>query len=906
MKQQQNSPKPPTGGVRASPTEAQPRRPPPTNTGSRARRRSQSGGVASPPTAPAAAKVPTTTTPAAQHNRSAVFWGATEDAPLYSGPLGEAVGLVNKGAVLLEASRYRDAFGGWWISTRCVDGSLGWIEFGEGSDVADGTGTASATSPWQRVYHTRATISPSNAAAGSSIGATTSCAADANIPDSRVDVAAAFPQLDVLAIAQLEAKHFLFHDTTFFEYYWHSVFEEHGHRDWNAQYQRAMEAYRVMPQLSMSSSSNSRTPAAAKEELMQLLGEFRESVSDAVMRVCSEAVVPFTQRRLRSFPQHANEVFFVNGILIKRCVDSADGDLGGDELAAKLGNAMYRNNEILAVEAPSHFLYTPLQARCTFGGHSFLCSTIPPYEHKDLLYANACPPSANATADSSAATTANGDSGTANAAPPPSPPFVRSLLRSLSNALHFQGDEVPWEWRVFAGRDRRLYLANTGRLLPPVLPLAKGNGNSVHGPITTLAEESRSDIQGRAERKTDVRLYPTITRSRVRPEVFFTWPTGWRANECCYGEDKEERPRPTEAELKQAALESTSSVVGQWIRTDGITQVAGIVGMHRPLAAVPMPTTVCNTCQSAIDANEVRFVMCSSPSHCCRVCVQCYARLLMDNGEGAAGKVQSADERLSRTCAEAVRCGSGCRKAGCAIMEPSISTILHAHGLNLRYLPYVLHRLPVSTRPAVEHFIHVELIARAAKYVLQQDLCRATTALEARSVCETVLSALLQPTGPVSEHFWRTRLGPVLQSHFNGICEPFQVSVHALRAVAERAQSLTGVWLSDASLASLDVLSASPQPPLLIAGEGGNDGDAPRPFVEIESITPRTWVFPVASFRPVPATAAGHQGKDGFEAPPMWRHLESMLLFWIAFTPENADDLQQPFYLGDTMLRGDD
>ncbi|KPA84703.1 hypothetical protein ABB37_01207 [Leptomonas pyrrhocoris] len=729
----------------------------------------------------------------------------------------------------------------------------------------------------------------------------------------------AFPQVNAAAIAELEAKHFLFQDTILFQYYWDSVPAKSEHRDWNEEYQRALEEYRMMPQLSSSSNDAEGTPTTAKDTLTQVLEEFRQEVVESVMRVCAEAVLPLAQRRLCAMPQHANEVFFINGLVIKRCVDTADGDLGGDGLAAKLGNAMYRNNEIIALEAPSHFLYTPLQARCTFGGHSFLCSTIPPYGRRNLLYASPCLSAATGkTSGPCSESTASSGNDVPFAAPSSPPPLVLDLLRRLGNALHLHGGEVPWEWRVYAGRDRRLYLSHTARLLPPVLPLVQERRRGVHGSAPSSASETGPTSAAQTESEEDVRLFPHIVRSRVRPEVFLNWPTEWRANECCFVADEaqQHQPRPTtETELRQAAVESTSSAVGQWIKADGITRVAGIIGFHLPLSAVPMPIAVCNGCQSTIDANEIRLVVCTNPSRCCRVCIQCYTRGVMGNGDAEAGEEPSSDERLSRIWADAVRCGAGCRRAGCVLMEPSITAITHAHGLNLRYLPYVLHRLPLSARPAVEHFIHVELVARAAKYVLQQDLCRATTATEARSVCEAVLSALLQPTGAVSEHFWRTRLGPVLQAHFEGICEPFQVSVHALCAVAERAQSLTGVWLSDASLASLDALSASAKPTPLLrrdirenantsesgAAAAANNDDA-RPFVEIVSITPRTWVFPVAPLHPTAAAAPDLSDKESSQASPLWRRLESIILFWIGYTPEDAEDRLQPFYLDDSMF----
>ena len=946
-KGQRNSVKPLTGDAHASPSEAQ-HHPPlnseRTDAGSRPKRparRQVTARKTSPMaagSAPAVAAPPSLSSSATQRSKSPVFWGAKKDAPLYSGPLGESVGVVPQGSVLLETSRYRDAFGGWWLSTRCDDGSLGWVAYDANgvlaeTDFADGTAAPLSALPWQRVYDTRARPVSAPAEDG------------AYLPDNATDWTCTFPQVDVATIAELEATHFLFQEASLFDYYWTAVHKAGEHRDWNGEYQRAVEEYRMKPQLSLSGDKkqdedNNRTLNAARERLTRVIEEFRQEVVQAVTRVCEEAVVPLAQRHVPSLPQHPNEVFYANGILLKRCVDSAGGDLGGDELAGKLGNAIYRNSELIALEAPSHLLYVPLLARCCFGGHAFLCCSIPPYGVDNLIFANPCTssvkgkdthaPVVTATKATDAVATRL-DSDAHTAAPPP-PTLVQDLLRSLGCALRLCDGEVPWEWRVYAGRDRRLYLSHTSRLLPPVLPLARESGRDSQRPSPpSSAGERSSDEHQNTFKEVKAQLYSRLVRSRVRPEVFCSWPTGWRVNECCCdcgcttADKTATQRRCSEAELKAAVRASSSAAVGQWIKSDGITQVAGILGFHLPLNALPMPVVACNACGNTIDANELRFVVCTNPMQCCRACVQCYTRVLMDGGGGG--------EPLAATCAAAVRCGAGCRKAGSFIMEPSVSVVLHAHGVNVRYLPYVLHRLPLPTRPAVEHAVQVELVARATKYILQRDLCRSTTAGEARSVCETVLSALLQPTGAASERFWRMRLGPALQAHFDGICEPFQVSVHALRAVAERVQTLVGVWLSDASLESLDALSVlSRRSPAAAAAasssvgaqerKGGTEkpeeqsnrnmegditkvgSEGTRPFVEIECITPRSWAFPVPPPpHHDPAPNDGEATGRDTQVAPLRGRLEAVLLFWIGNTPENADDQQQPFYLEESMFQ---
>lgn len=849
----------------------------------------------------------------AQRSRSPVFWGAAEDAPLFCGPLGEAVGVVARGTVLLEASRHRDAFGGWWISTRCADGSLGWIEYSADETERDGSSASQPaaggpSSVWCRVYDTRATPAPAavtTAAAGSESadGASRARISDPSIPVLSSSGGSGFPDIDVAAIAAVEAAHLLFQDAALFQYYWECVSPTSDHRDWNGEYQRAVEECLLLP--SLTEQKEAEAPSkSANECFSTLLQDFRGAAIDAVLRACAEAVVPVAQRRLPSLPTHPDAVFFVDGLLLKRCVDDADGDLGGDAGAAKLSSAIFHNCEVVARVCPLHFLSTPLMARCTFGGHTFLCSSIPPYGTANLIHA--CPlPSMKK--NGSVETTKEGEGEKkgqverdscmaaakterdAHSNSPSAPPLIQDLLRGLADSLGLRHGAVPWEWRVYAGRDRRLYLAHTSRLLPPVLPLAQE------------AEKSRSGF---------ARLYARFIQARVRPAVFFSWPVQWDVNECCALHAQKTQSTALEGEsTTEESSPSSSLAVGEWMKVDGITRAAGVLGFQFPLSAPAMPAVVCNECGNDIDSDEIRFVVCAHPSQCCRICIQCYAHLVLQQQPAEDGDEVFEDEALSRTCATAVRCGGGCRKAGAFIMEPSVTVALHAHGVNVRYLPYVLHRLPQSTRPAVQHFLHVELVARAARYVLNEDLRRTTTAAEARAACESILSSLLQSSGASAERFWRTRLGPVLQAHFPGVCEPFRVSVHALRAVAERVQPLTGVWLSAASLASLDMLTvptAASSPPrntkaTLLSGEEA------KPFVEIAAIEPRAWGFqpPVAPAGKV-GTVDGEKSGTNIGAAAgiakMRSRLEALLLFWIGYAPEGADDSQQPRYLDESMF----
>ncbi|CAG9580245.1 conserved hypothetical protein [Leishmania major strain Friedlin] len=837
-----------------------------------------------------------------RRRHSPVFWGALKEALLYAGPLGEAVGTVPVGSVLLEGSRYRDVFGGWWISTRCDDGTLGWIAYSD-SIEATTTEDAGAAPFWLRVYDTRATP----AAASDSVEAPSPRAA---LPSTQVCWHSVLPSVSCADFSRTAAAHFLFRDAELYAYYWDTIHPgERVARDWNFEYQRAVElrwlgADFFPPAAPTSSILSSAPPEAARHaQLDALIAAFRSEVERIVVQIWKEATMPPPSRQVAAHPQFPDQVYFDGGILLRRCVDTADGVLGGDEMAMKCGHAIYRHQEMLAVVAPRHVLHVPLHACCTFGGFSFLCSTIPPYG------------SANLVAGDSNMFAAAGDDDTLSACTP-TPPLPRSalvseLLRSLGDALGFEGGDVPREWRVYAGRDRRLYLSQTHRLLPPVLPLHRADLSlAVLSPLSKTSDELVGPSRASS-------LYASLLCYRVRPEVFVRWQTRWHPNECvCTSQESATRASTAHA-CRSAALASQSYAAGTWIRSEGITRVAGTLGFQLPVAAPLLPVEPCNSCHGEIDANELRFVVCTNPLQCCRVCMHCYTRLVLGHASGEDAPV----DLLGQACPTAVRCAAGYRKAGSFLMVPTLSELMHANGLNLRYLAYVLHRLPQTTRAAVEHWCQVEMVARTAKHLLQHDLRSATTPLEARATCEALLTSLLQPTGAASERFWRTRLGPALQSRFLGMCEPFHLSVHALRLVAERVAALAGVTLSESCLSSLASLSAPTNPKTVRrrtdsetgtdSGEAGSLSTAAATetggaFVEIQHIAPLIRVFPAPPMEPLmPSPPASED--VGVENSPQGRSLvkrraERLLLFWIGHTPEGADDAQQPFYLGESVL----
>lgn len=240
---------------------------------------------------------------------------------------------------------------------------------------------------------------------------------------------------------------------------------------------------------------------------------------------------------------------------------------------------------------------------------------------------------------------------------------------------------------------------------------------------------------------------------------------------------------------------------------------------------------------------ELRFGICRSEAACCFLCSNCYVDLLkLDHFEQKA-------EEVAKQLQQAVKCGGLARALKGAILTPDVTTLFHSNCLNMRFLPYVYHRLAESAVFATAHFLEIEMIARAAKHLLWQKLRLAQTPAEIHTLCGSFFQALLQPDGDMAEAFWANELGPMIQNRFD-IFSPFNTSELDIELVCTRVSELTGVDLTEASLQSLH-------------------GDSP--FVQLKL------VHPVMKSQRLPWFVS----EVGEHQSALKGTLEELLLFWI-------------------------
>lgn len=868
-----------------------PTKPPNSQDTQRPRRRSAAPGTPTTSTASPADSISTPTTastttqPAASaaplplrgkvRSKSPIFWQANEAVNICMGPLGEVTGSVAPGTVVRETSRYLDPFGNWWLAVKCKDGTCAWLLYGNtkkprNTEAEEEDRIPNSPPSLQRVYDSRATPM---AVAESADPVAIAADALAGLPDFRPNktsitgsvTTAAAPQLTLAELVALPSSCAILAEVELFEYYWtewklFSVTVEKQSRSWNQQYQDAQDHLRFSKQVeAMPSSAGVRyevqTSGEVQERLEQLLLDFRHQVSSTVTRfVAEELTLPRAERTMRYHPMFPDQVFYDDGIVYRLCVDTDTGALEGDDNAAKLGACIFRGNELMSLTAPQQLLYVPLQSFCVFGGHAFLCTAIPPFTSSDCVYPSSKSPR---NAESSS--------------------VVEEMLKQLGRVFPLENGLLSREAAVYAGRDRRLYLTSGNRVVPPVLPLPR-------------EKDAAPPLRQRS-----LNLYSRFLRSCARPELALRWPTPFNINFFLSSVESSGMDVP-----ERAAAASTAPLyeMGHWIQQDGITGVAGMLGLQLPISMPVLSRINCRLCNSVME-DELRMIICRSTERCCQICTHCYLRRLLKTQEDLA--ISGRDERrcLSTRFDDAVHCNSGGRCAGSVLLDPPVATLLHANGLNLRYLPFVLHRLPLSTRFAMEHFILIELTARAAKYVLRNDLRHTTTAAEVQHASEAVFLRLIETTGAASEKFWATRLGPMLQLRFDGICDAFQLAPACAFALVERVEELSGITLSSRSLDSLHTASVEDTP-----------SDSSRPFVEIRSMLPSTRVFECPTIFSKSENGEEACEKQGANShPPLLQLLERLLLFWIGYTPATgvveklADAVfAQPFYLDERLF----
>ncbi|CAD2216280.1 Clustered mitochondria/Translation initiation factor eIF3 subunit 135, putative [Angomonas deanei] len=568
-------------------------------------------------------------------------------------------------------------------------------------------------------------------------------------------------------------------------------------------------------------------------------------------------VKSLSDRKIRQHPSIPGYFYETNGILVQLCIDSGSGVFGGETRAEKVALNYFKSHQMFSVEGPKHLLYVPLMTQLRYNGYVFLATAIPPVSSPACVYAA---PSAEKPIDV--------------------PDVVAHALTEMGNVFNLEEHVVevngerwktklPLDLRVYVGTDRRMYLVNTGRLLPPQLPLK--------------AEPVKSRKNSSATTVTHSQFLTESLIHRVRPELLL-------------GSKVSLNPDVAVDKCHSTEDVSHSLDIAEYVRGDGCTSIAGQVGLQFPVDAPLLPILNCLLCEKEMD-NEFRFVCCQNPDGCCSICAECYTKRMYETlvqetnkkqesnkgkedtgrsgeGEDTEGEGQTFISPDSSTpqadFSDVARCGNPKKSP---TLFPSLSQIFHINGINLSNLPYVYYRLPPASKFAVKHFLEVEIIARASRQLLHSKLRGSTTPDQVASTIENFFVPLLQERTPNAFKFWSKELGPEITKMYPAIAEPFDTSAIPLDLLVNRVQEVTGVYLTKASIASF-------VEPL------------DKRFVQIERVVPRckTVRFPVLE---------GSETES--EKLEVGNTLEKMLLFWIGYAPEGSVEALQPFYLEDTV-----
>ncbi|KAH8603475.1 putative Clustered mitochondria Translation initiation factor eIF3 subunit [Trypanosoma vivax] len=755
-----------------------------------------------PPTPAAGAPAALRAAPLSPSKASCVYWQCfSASAPLYLGPLGCVVCEVPVGTVLREARRCDDPFGGRWIATRAEDHSLLWFCPSHGNE-AEGEGESAL---WKRVY---------DACTVNELSGSFNSLEESFLHSSFVSTennTEPLPRLDAV-LAHIRLLEQSWQDS--------SEYRLNGGRDWNAEYQRLVE-------LSLFTVVDRRM--AAREKLHDFMKEFRDAAEDVAMTVVSDLLRPTHERVAKGVTGYEKSRFYLNGLLawlvLDNCTDSGSGK--GDPYAWQVASHLFRAQQLLALEAPKRLLCTAPGAMVTFGGFRVWVTAIPPVETEKIIHL----PLRKHETDFDV------------------PNFVKTRMNDLGSALLLKAHTLrsvkrggietvlPVDVAVVIGRDKRLYIMGSPRLLPKVA-LAPRLANRGEGPNCSSA------------------LSEAFSAPRFRPEFLMRWLSPLNPDAFVEG--------ATTSQDNADVIEATS-----FIRCQLIPEISAILGMQKAVDLPVQDSVSCTLCSRVME-NELRFVVCCSVEQCCSICSHCYTQRLSE--QRSAGQNMFSD---------AVRCDAAFRNPKGLVLQPSLSCIFHANGLNMRFLPYVYNGICEPARVATAHYCEIEMTARAAVHVLRAKLrCTSQTPDEVRVILQDFFIGLLQSSGSVAEKFWANELGPAIQRLY-GPMEPFSTATMDVSLLYHRVSEISGVTLSDASVSSIR------------KGE--------RPFLQLSDIQPlvKTLLPPLASCEALLRKLRANFLKDR----------EALLLFWIGASAneeentgaQNCDgienDLEQPFYM---------
>ncbi|RNF19077.1 uncharacterized protein Tco025E_04241 [Trypanosoma conorhini] len=551
--------------------------------------------------------------------------------------------------------------------------------------------------------------------------------------------------------------------------------------------------------------------ASASEKLHTFMSEFSKAAEEAALSVLTDMHRPSSDRVAKGPIDGALGFFIYNNLLVRLVLDDGSGNCKGDADAWRQASQAMQAMRLIALEGSKRLLYSPPSALITFAGFRCLVMAIPPLEVKNIVHVFSLQE---------------------RECPLDAPQLVKFQLQDLGRALGLKqphvnlatGDVVPVTMplgmAVVAGHDKRLYAMNTSRLLP--------------------ACELLTSVSGEAD---------AAAALRFRPEFLLS-----------YG--KPLSPHAFVQDVASAEDNADAVEAAEWVRDALIPAVAAMIGLHRAVDIPRQDPAPCSLCSSTME-NELRFVVCRSREKCCCICSHCYTRRLSE-----------AKEDARRLFCDAVKCDTAARGPKGLLLEPSITRIFHANGLNMRFLPFVYYRLPQAARFAVAHYCEVEMIARTAVRLLRERLRRTAQGEdEVKSVCQEFLLGLLQSSGAKAKQFWARELGPALES-FYGVQVPFDTSELDPELLYLRVEQLSGVRLHTASVASFHT---------------------EKPFLQLAEVTPVVKTIKP----PLLGDAASHAKARA----TLVQRLEDVLLFWIGFAAGGEDggggDSAQPFYLSE-------
>ncbi|CCW70639.1 unnamed protein product [Phytomonas sp. Hart1] len=815
-----------------------------------------------------------------------MFWKASRPTLLYAGPLGEVVGEVDAGTVILERGRYRDPFNGWWLSTATVeDGTLAWVSFDRLSREPN---LGEVGPAWLPVKDDRPVSSElQSSTRGPQSVEDLSCEERGGACEDSVDIA----ELMRLAMGQVES---VWSDVELIDYYWDALVVPNDDitQHWNHRYQEAVEAFLYDPsdmkfcRKSILLVELEEKWGSPRDRLERLLLEFHEAVENIAVEFVRDTQRPLESRCLRQHPTHIN-VFYYEDLCIRVCTDTSESYYGGEANAHKAGKNTFRSYEYLSlgVALSNCLLSVSLHALADFGGYRLLVSAIPPLTSTDCVYAplqgSTCAESVEllSTLSKRLATSLNLSShGVQIQAQHGNDSVVSTNVPQLNSGI-YTSIVLPVDIALYAGKDRRLYLLNGSNVLPCSAPFSLFESREVIS-SSPLSKKSHPGCAASGLRH--------VAAPRLRAELLLRCPhpinPDWFV-EGAHTEQDVERLRE----------------LSDFVQTDGLTTVAGILGLMLPVGFPSLPLRECRLCGGGL-GNELRFLVCRHEDRCCYICTHCYtARMFarLDN----LNKRKEALASLSRkgkhrhrslypivdpvNFTDAVRCGGAARGADALELEPSIASLMHANGLNLRYLGFVYHRLPQAFRPVMGPYLEVEMVSRAAKKLLSARLRKALTPQSAHAVVEEFFIMLLSPNGDSVERFWNEELGPQIGRLFPGVVSPFSTASLSIELLLERLGQLSGVVFSKESLASLFRLCSTEAEKS--EGEVVSPISQAKPFIELKAINPCVKVYRLPMQR---LSEDREKARAAISSV-----LERLLVFWIGYTPNGSDERLQPNYL---------